>query len=483
MGRRDAVRGRAPSAPQHYTFKTRPYRHQVVALKRALKSNIYGALWEPRTGKSKFIVDWASILYQQGHIKRLLIICPLSVVGVWEDEFETHCPIPYSFRVLGKSDRKIVGGKGLTVLVTNYDLAWRRAEIIGRYRPDFVVADESHRIKKPSARRSRYLRRLNKVQYRAILTGTPTPKSYLDIYGQWAFLNPKRFGTSIAEFKDQYIRFGGYMGYQIKGYRNFEELKAKIDADSQAVLRKDVFDVPREIFQRVPVQLEPKAWQAYYRMAYELFLELRNGEISDAKNVAVKLLRLQQITGGWIKSDEGNLHQVSKAKITVLDDRLEDLWDGHERVVVFARFKPELDAITAIGTRRKIPTYVVRGGIGREERDEGRRAFQARPGPSLFLAQIQAGGLGIPLHSSHEVIFYSLTHAYDDYKQALDRVHGTGQASDTVRYQQLVCTGTTDLDIYENLRRKQDTMALLMTNKGRRKLIRSLATNLGIDPS
>jgi len=465
-----------------YRFKTKPYKHQREALIRALDQGHYGALWEPRTGKTKFIVDWSSILWMQGKVKRVLIICPLSVVGVWEDEYETHCPIKYRFLTLDKRDKTLTSSKTrLTVLVVNYDLAWRRAKLIRDFRPHMVVVDESHRIKKPSARRSQFVRSFRKVPYRAILTGTPTPKSYLDIYGQWVFLNERQFGTSIAEFKDRYIRFGGYMGYQIKGYRHFEELKSKIDEDAEVVLRKDVFDVPDELFQRIPVELEPQAWEQYYKMAYELFLELRDGDTSDAKNVAVKMLRLQQITGGWIKSDEGNIHQISAAKIGVLRDRLEDLWEANEPVVVFARFKPELDAITALGARFKVPTYVVRGGVGREERDQARRKFQASKNRALFLGQIQASGLGIPLHRSHEVIFYSVTLAYDDYKQALDRIQGGEQQSDSVRYQTLVASGTVDLNIYENLKRKEDTQSLLMTPKGRAEMVRSLAMNLGID--
>lgn len=465
-----------------YKFKTKPYEHQREALIRALRQGFYGALWEPRTGKSKFIVDWTSALWIRRDVKRVLIICPLSVVGVWEDEYETHCPVPYVVRSLHKGDRTVKrSSRRLTILVVNYDLAWRRKDVIRRFDPDMVVVDESHRIKKPSAKRSRYVRSLSGVPYRAILTGTPTPKSYLDIYGQWVFLNPKQFGTSIDRFKDRYIRFGGYMGFTVKGYRNFKELKNKIDEDAEVILRKDVMDVPEEIHQRVPVELEPAAWDAYYQVAYELFLELQGGETLDVKSAVVKMMRLQQLTGGWVKSDEGNLHQVSAAKINALKDRLEDLWDADEPVVVFARYKPELDAITALGTGHRIKTYVVRGGIGRTERDQARRSFQTSKGRALFVGQIQASGLGIPLHRAHEVVFYSVTLAYDDYKQALDRVHGTGQQSDTVRYQTLVARGTVDLDIYANLQRKADTSSLLMTPKYRRKMVRSLAKNLGID--
>jgi SNF2 family DNA or RNA helicase len=228
------------------------------------------------------------------------------------------------------------------------------------------------------------------------------------------------------------------------------------------------------------VVLEEETWVAYRKMAHELFLELKRGEVSDAKNVAVKIMRLQQITGGWIKSDEGNLHRLSTAKLRGCRERLEDLFDADERVVVFARFRPEVFAVAKLGDRFKVPTYRLLGGIRREERDEARRAFQAKDGPSLFVAQIQTGGLGITLHSSSQVIFYSVTYALDDYIQACDRVHRIGQKR-KVTYQHLVATSTIDIDIYAALRQKQQLMNLIMDPRGRRRLMRSLARNLDID--
>src|SRR5512143_2278243 len=93
-----------------YVFKTTPYKHQVRALKRALKHGSLGVLWEPGTGKSKFVVDWTAALTLTEGPQRVLIICPLSVVGVWEDEYEAHCPFPYVLNTLGPKDREVDWG-------------------------------------------------------------------------------------------------------------------------------------------------------------------------------------------------------------------------------------------------------------------------------------------------------------------------------------------------------------------------------------
>lgn len=460
-----------------YEYKTKPFPYQARVLKRALKQGHIGLLWEPGTGKTKAMIDWICALHMKGEVDRVLVVCPLSVLGVWEDEFEIHAPLPYRIHYLDASVKrpfKLKKGE-LEIVISNYDIVWRREKVVDKLDPQLIVADESHLMKKPSARRSRFLRRYNRVPHRAILTGTPNPKSLLDLYAQWAFLNPKRFGTSVKEFKEEYVRYGGFKGFQIRGFRNVDKLLAKVDEDADVQHKSK--DLPDETFQRVPVVLEPEAWVAYEKMAYELFLELSDGHSVDAKNVAVKLLRLQQITGGWIKSDEGELYQVSKAKINAAEERLEDLWNDDERVVVFARFKPEVQALADIGVRWGVPTHIIRGGVGPRERNEARRKFQTGDGPSLFVAQIQAGGLGITLHAAAEVLFYSVTYNLADYIQACARIHREGQVRN-VRYQHLVGRSTVDLDIYAALRAKQDIMDLVM--KKPQALARSIAKNLGI---
>lgn len=393
----------------------------------------------------------------------MMIVCPLSVVGVWEEQWAEHSGIPYNLMILDRKTEEIqIVDPSLNILVVNYDLVWRRKEIVDAFAPQMVVADESHRIKKPSAKRSRFLRRLNDVPYRAILTGTPTPKSLVDYYGQWVFLNKDRFGTVKANFEDRYVIYGRFVN-QIRGYRNIKELKRKVHSDASVVKKESCLDLPERTYQRVPLDLEDTAAKMYERMAYELFIELEDGEVVDAKTVGTKLLKLQQITGGFIFTEGGNPRQVSEAKLSILRDLLEDYYGAGRKVVVFARFLPEIAAISHLGRKLGFITMVLSGSTRREDRDSQRRSFQQDPGPALFVAQIQTGGLGISLHAAHDAIFYSVTYALDDYIQACDRLHRIGQTNH-VTYRHLVARRTVDLDIYECLRRKQDITELILQN-------------------
>jgi SNF2 family DNA or RNA helicase len=443
-----------------YRYKTKPYRHQHKALLRALKQHYLGVLWEPGLGKSKLIVDWAAAENMRGNIQRVLIVCPLSAVGVWEDEFKSHCPVPYLITSPDPKNEIIGRVKRLHIVVINYDLAWRRAEMIARFKPQFVIADESHRIKRASTRRSWYMRSWNKAPYRAILTGTPVPRSMLDLYGQWVFLNPKTFGTRIKDFKERYIKYGGFRGYQVKGYYHLKELKAKVKKDATRRRKDNTLDLPERIWQRVPVDLEPYASSLYWQVAEEFYAQLKSGEIVDVKNAMVKLGKLQQIAGGWVFTDKGPV-QVSTAKLNATREILEDLYEAQDKVVVFARFLAEVNGIADVGRKIGFNTFVLSGATPRAQRPVDVRTFQRGTKPSLFVAQTQTGGLSITLTGAHEAIFYSPPLPLDDYIQCCDRVHRIGQAK-KVRYRHIVARETVDLEIYQRLKDKREVMALIM---------------------
>lgn len=443
-----------------YRYKTRPYRHQHKALIRALKQHYLGVLWEPGLGKSKLIVDWVAAEWLRGNIRRVLIVCPLSAVGVWEDEFKIHCPVDYYLTSLAPKDDHIRSSGLLHILVVNYDLAWRRADLIARFNPKFVIADESHRIKRASTRRSWYMRSWNKAPYRAILTGTPVPRSMLDLYGQWVFLNPKTFGTRIKDFKERYIKYGGFRGYQVKGYYHLKELKAKVKKDATRRRKDNTLDLPERIWQRVPVELELYASSLYWQVAEEFYAQLKSGEIVDVKNAMVKLGKLQQIAGGWVFTDKGPV-QVSTAKLNATREILEDLYEAGEKCVVFARFLAEVDGIARVGKKIGYRTFVLSGATPRAQRPEDVRAFQQAREPCLFVAQTQTGGLSITLTGAHEAIFYSPPLPLDDYIQCCDRVHRIGQEK-KVRYRHIVARETVDLEIYQRLKDKREVMALIM---------------------
>jgi SNF2 family DNA or RNA helicase len=446
----------------NYKFRTKPYDHQKRALRRFFKQHHLAVLWEPGLGKSKFVVDAACAGHQMGKINRVLINCPLSVLGVWEDEFALHATVDYRLFTLDRRHTDIarLEPETLDVMVVNYDLGWRREKLIRAWQPDFVVADESQKIKRAGTKRSRFLRKFSSARFRAILTGTPNPRGFIDLYGQWVFLNPHTFGTRIQDFKDRYIVYGGYRGYEIRGYRHINELKRKVAQDASVRRKDQCLDLPPRTWQRIPVILEPEARSLYVKLEEDFLAYLDGGEEIEIKIALTKLGKLQQITGGFVNTDQG-WRQVSSAKLNALEDLLETVYDEGDRVVVIARYLNELDAIEELGRKLKFKTYAIRGGVSKDERDSARREFQSTGDPALMVLQIQSGGLGITLHSASQAIFYSTSFALDDYIQACDRIHRIGQDR-PVTYRHLVARSTVDNQIYRALREKRQIMEVIM---------------------
>ena len=123
------------------------------------------------TGKTLVTIAVAGILYLNGQIKKLLIVCPKSIVGVWESEFEKFADYEYSLAILEgtnakKADTiKRMKGEGLQVAVVNYESCWRLEAEISKWKPDMIVCDESSKIKNPQAKQSKALHRLGKLYH------------------------------------------------------------------------------------------------------------------------------------------------------------------------------------------------------------------------------------------------------------------------------------------------------------------------------
>lgn len=350
-----------------YKWKTRPYRHQVAAVKSALqglkKTGGFALLMAPRTGKTKTAIDIASILHQQGEVNRVLVVCPVSVMDVWVSEIRLHCPFRKRITVWDKEGRKELslppmGQDVLDFLIINYDafsaagaikerveddegntvLIKRSTSRGGRYdaknnirkwQPQMGILDESHRIKTPSARKTSMIRMLafrqdrtkqvveTHIPYRLALTGTVLTKKkrVFDIYSQWKnWVNPFSplvYHKTLSEFKEEYAVWtsrNGYPQWLRNRVRAMERLRTKLHAESFAITREECYDLPPAfppVIHRIPLEESAKY---YDQMAEEMVAMLESGEYTWAKIPIVQRLRFQQITSGIVKTEPTEQH-------------------------------------------------------------------------------------------------------------------------------------------------------------------------------
>ena len=450
--------------------KAKLFAHQqdayVFALDTFEKGKAVALLADMGTGKSMMTIAITGTLEADKGVKKMLVVCPKSIVGVWEDEFRKFADYRYALTVLdGTMEKKrssfnYMQGAALQIIVVNYESCWRLETEISKWNPDLIVCDESSKIKTPSASQSKALHRLGRQsKYNIILTGTPITGSPLDIFSQYKFLDDSIFGTSFYLFRNRYAILGGYQNRMIVGYRHLDELVEKVHSIAFRIKIEDAVDLPPFIDETRAITLEPKAQSLYRMLEQDCYAELANGEVT-ARNVLTQLLRLAQCTGGFIRDDiKGEAQQVSGAKLDALEDIIDTCLDEEKKVVVFARFVPEIEAIAAMLKKKKIGYAQIYGAT--TDRADQVKKFQEDPEIKVFIGQLQTTGMGLTLTAANVAVFYSLDFSYANYEQSRARIHRIGQKQKCL-YIHLVGKGTVDEKILTALKHKGDIAKIMV---------------------
>lgn len=425
-----------------------------------------GLLMEMGCGKSLVGLAVMGTLSHLSLIDRALIVCPLSITGVWESELEKFADYPYSLTILkGTMQKKKeqlanLPKSDLQIVVCNYESMWRLEAELQKFHPGLIIADEGHRLKDGTSRQSKAMHRLgDKADYRLLLTGTAITNKELDIYSEYRFTAPQVFGKSFYAFRGRYFYMGGYGGYvPIFKKEMMDDFLKRLHSISFRVRKDECLDLPAITEEVRTVDLEPKALRLYGEIEEESYAELKNSEVT-AMNILTRILRLSQITGGHLTDDEHTNHTVSTAKLDALSDIVDTMQEENRKLVVMARFTAELDDIETLLKKRKIGYSVVRGGI--KDREEQVRRFQEDEDCRVFLGQIQAAGMGLTLTAASTMVFYSLDYNMANFDQAKARIHRVSQ-TENCHYIYLCCRGTIDSKVLRALRNKIDLAKALV---------------------
>ena len=419
----------------------------------------YALLMEMGCGKTITTVAITGRAYLNNKIKRLLIIAPKSIVNVWEDEFSKFADFQYSLSILtGSSTNKIkvlkcISCQGLEIAVVNYDSVGLIEKELLAWNPDFIVCDESTRIKNPAAKVSKSIYNIaKKTKYRLILTGSPITQNAFDVYSQYRVLDDSIFGTSFYAFKNYYAVLGQYN--EPVAWKNLPELIKKVHAVAFRVTKADSLDLPETIDEIRPVVLEEKVQKLYKQFVKDSYIELSNNKEVSATNILTRILRLQQITGGHIKPNETDKYEiVSTAKLDALEDIVDECKLNNQKLVVMCRFTPEIEDIARLLEKNKIKYSLVNGSV--KDRATEVEKFQNDLDVTVFVGQTQCVSMGLTLTASSTMVFYSTSYNYADYIQAKARIHRIGQKNKCL-YIHLVVKGTVDETVLEALQKKEN---------------------------
>ena len=438
-----------------------PTAHQITAIEKIVAEPFVFLTDEMGMGKSKTIIDAASVLQQQNKIDTVLIVAPASVKSVWLDpelgQLATHGWPTIANTVTHYHARRqqwLMGrGDPLLWIVTNYEFIRQGIKGRSRYLPPaletlimqcsdrtLLVLDESTAVKTGRAHQTRACMWLRKRCGRVVLmTGTPIAHSPMDLLSQANMLHPSilsdRVGeyTNLLQFRSRYCDMGGFQGKQIIRFRNLEDLQARLKKHTLRRLKKDCLDLPPKLAP-VPltVTLTPTTWTLYKTMRDHALVEL-GGEVSVAAQAVTKLIRLSQLTSGFLGGLAGTkTEQTGSEKIDFLlswlKERLTE--DPTFKVVIWTQFRADVERLRDALHALPLEVGTLWGASKAQERQHALRLLHPSTAPEGAAAVIgtpQSGSMGITLAAASNVVYLNNAYSLTIRQQSEDRTHRPGQ--------------------------------------------------------
>lgn len=400
-------------------LKTNPFRHQVQAFGFASSIPQCALLMDQGTGKTMVTIAVTGKLFLEGEAQRVLVICPKAVKPVWPKELKKHAGFEWC-----ASQDKPPEGEGLQFWVTNYDRVKREHKRLKKWKPDVIILDESHRIKNHKAQRTKAVLALGaNVSRKYILSGTFIGKCISESWSQFKFLNSDIFGSRFTQFKERYLRMGGYMGYQVIGYKNEDEFADKMHSISFRVTKDECLDLPPLTYQRLYVESDRETQRVYKELELDLFTKIEGEEITVGREIT-KQMKLRQVVGGLIKTDNQQIAKVSGKKASTLKEILEDRID--KKTLVYFSFTHEIEIAKGIAKELGVKCLVLDGRTKDKDREVFETRFQEDDSLPFAFIQIQTGAEGLTLTAADLAIFYSPTFSFIGFSQARDRFYRIG---------------------------------------------------------
>lgn len=379
--------------------------------------------------------------------KRILIICPKTLCNNWRNE--VHQWLNESVNVIdGTSMNQF---KCMTLIsdkkwnIITYESFTANKLFLTKLAKDvdLIILDEAHKIRNRSTQNYRAIRDFTKTHRNVgvyCLTGTPVFNYALDLFSllhllyPWIFTSSKKFleDNYYVLYKDSYKRVGG----AVKLIRKIDRLTVKNQDNFKKMLsifmlrrtKDDVLDLPERIFNRIQLELTGSQKRIYTEMEQDFYAslseELSQGIEVFSTNLLAQITRLKQIAVSKDLLDPYS-DDLEGIKISKTLDILDELRD--QKVIIFSQFSACLKRLQKILQAKGISNSILTGDMTTDDREYNINKFKTSDNCTVLLATIKAGGVGLNLTESSNVIFLDFEWAPGWNNQAIDRVHRIGQ--------------------------------------------------------
>ena len=403
----------------------KPFDHQKTTAAFLTMNRRAFCLNEQGTGKTGSVIWAADYLLKQKRIRRVLVICPLSIMdSAWRADlfkFAMHRSVDIAYGA--KDKRKAIINGNSEFVIINYDGVEIVAEDIANGGFDLIVVDEANAYKNVQTKRWKVLNSLVKNDtWLWMMTGTPAAQSPLDAYGLAKLVNPQGVPKFFTTFRDMVM-------IKLNNFRWLAKENATqtvYDCLQPAIryTKDECLDLPEMTYTKRRVELT-KQQERYYGMLKSKMVVQAAGEEITSVNAAVNMSKLLQISCGAVYSDTGETLEFDISKrYSVLTEVIEE---SSQKVLIFVPFKHVISILSQKLPEDGYTNEVISGDVPAGRRTEIFRAFQNDPEPRVLVIQPQSAAHGVTLTAANTVVWWGPTSSLETYAQANARVHRSGQ--------------------------------------------------------
>lgn len=409
--------------PEH-----KPFSHQIETSEFLLKNSRAFVLNDMGTGKTLSALWAADWLMKNEYIKSVLIVCPLSTMkSVWFNEIRATFKNRRVVIAHGKNSAYKIDAirSNANFVIINHDGVKGYKEELIKRKFDIVIIDELTAFKNNSSERWKAAKQIcDKVKGVWGMTAEPTPNSPVEAFGQAKLVNERN------PFLPKYItKFREMVEYKVTMFVSIPKDDAdktvfKVMQPAIRFERDQCVDIPECQHIDLEVPMTPLQIKAYEEMRKEMVMEYQGGEITSS-NAAVKLVKLLQISSGWIKTEEGGV--VELCPETKLNEAYEIYLNSHkQKLVIASAFRASIIGIVEFFKSKGVKVGYIHGSVKQEDRAKLIDEFQ-NGDLAVIVLQPQAASHGITLTAASTLLWYNLIPSGETYNQMNGRISRIGQ--------------------------------------------------------
>lgn len=418
--------------------------HQTCGTEAIVSTDGFAALFAQRTGKTW--VTGACLVVTKKESHDVLLVGPLTnLSSTWEKFLKEKLPWYTVHRDLVSYDaHRKKDPDAYRVLLLNPEQVTPIRDKLKRRKWDWFVWDEAQRLKNRSSQSSRDASLIGpSARRRLALTGTPMDADPKDLWAILRFVAPSALGTGWGDFQKHFLveptidltkkmgviqRQKMMLAYQIAKRKapmredRIEEYAELVSPHVMRISKEDAGIKPAKI-KVIEFDLDPDEEKKYRRLEKTMVVKHRGVTITTPLKIT-QIGKLQQITGGHIKDEDGEIHRIGTSKRR----RLKQLIAKHvedEPFVIFCKYVWEVHALARMLERGGYGTGARLWGKVKDLKKDKRRtnmllAFQ-RGEYDWMVCQQRTGGVGVDLYRSRKFFVYSMGHSFIDFDQMVSR--------------------------------------------------------------